>query len=126
MPCQACTSMCTIPDQVAHDELVELHKPRKLRPLGRPPIVVRQYRCRRCETNWLSECDPLRPGAAEWLCLNKASNILAPASTSQPGIGAVASGPSREAAVGRTALLLTPAHGNGGKAIFLRATASKA
>jgi hypothetical protein len=126
MPCQACTRMCTIPDQVAHDELVELHKPKKLRPLGRPAIVVRQYRCRLCGTNWLSECDPLRPGATDWLCLNKASNILAPASTSQPGIGAVASGSSGEAAAGNTVLPLTPTHGDGSDAIFFRATASKA
>ncbi len=108
MPCQACTRMCTIPTQVAHDELVELHKPKKLRPLGRPTIVVRQYHCRQCGTNWLSESDPLQPGTTEWLCLNEAPNILAPTSMAQPGISEVASGHSGEAAIDNTAMPLTP------------------
>ncbi|WP_174962659.1 MULTISPECIES: hypothetical protein [Burkholderia] len=103
-------------DPVAHGELVELHKPTKLRPLGRPAIVVRQYRCRLCKTNWLLECDPVQAGGTEWLCLDGASNILAPSSTRQPT--AVATGRAGEAAIGNTAILQNPAHCNGGGALF--------
>lgn len=116
MPCEACTNMRTMSDPVAHGELVELHKPTKLRPLGRPAIVVRQYRCRLCKTNWLLEFDPLQAGATEWLCLNGASNILAPTSTRQPND--VATARAGEAAVGNTAILPNPAHCNGGGALF--------
>lgn len=90
MRCEACTNMRMMSDPVAHRGLVDLHKPTKLRPLGRPAIVVRQYRCRLCTTNWLVESDSLWSGATEWLCLNESSNILAPLprgsrTTWQPG-----------------------------------------
>ncbi|WP_175042510.1 hypothetical protein [Burkholderia lata] len=111
-------------DPVAHRGLVELHKPTKLRPLGRPAIVVRQYRCRLCKTNWLVESDPLQTGVTEWLCLNESSNILAPASARQPND--VPTGRPGEAGVGNTTLLLNPAHRDEGSAIFFRATAGKA
>ncbi len=124
MRCEACTNMRMMSDPVAHRGLVELHKPTKLRPLGRPALVVRQYRCRLCTTNWLVESDPLRTGATEWLCLNESSNILAPSSTGQPND--VATGHLGEACVGNPTLPLNPAHCDGGSAIFLRATAGKA
>ncbi len=124
MPCEACTNMRLMSDPVAHRGLVELHKPTKLRPLGRPAIVVRQYRCRLCKTNWLVESDPLQTGGTEWLCLNESSNILAPASTQQPND--VATERPGEAGVGNPSLLLNPAHGDGGSAIFFCATTGKA
>ncbi|EKS9793936.1 MULTISPECIES: hypothetical protein [Burkholderia] len=124
MPCEACTTMHATSDPVAHRGLVELHKPSKLRPLGRPAIVVRQYRCRLCHTNWLVESDPLQAGVTEWLCLNGSANILAPSSTPQPND--VAAGHLGEAAVENPTLPLNPAHRDGGSAIFLRATAGKA
>ncbi|WP_144030358.1 hypothetical protein [Burkholderia sp. AU6039] len=124
MPCEACTTMHATSDPVAHRELVELHEPTKLRPLGRPAIVVRQYRCRLCHTNWLVESDPLQAGVTEWLCLNGSANILAPSSTPQPDD--VATGRAEEAAIGNTTLRLNPAPCDGGSAIFLRATAGKA
>ncbi|VWD65122.1 hypothetical protein BCO71033_07258 [Burkholderia contaminans] len=124
MPCEACMNVRMMSDPVAHRGLVELHKPTKLRPLGRPAIVVRQYRCRLCTTNWLMESDPLQTGVTEWLCLNEASNILAPSSTQQPND--VATGHLGEAGVGNPTLPLSPAYGDGGSAIFLRATAGKA
>ncbi|MBZ5794566.1 hypothetical protein K8353_31050 [Burkholderia contaminans] len=130
-----------VSDPVAHGELVELHKPTKLRPLGRPAIVVRQYRCRLCNTNWLLEFDPLQTGATEWLCLNGSSNILAPSSAPQPndvatgrsGAAAiapqpndVATGRSGAAAIAHTASPQKSARYDEGSAIFYRATADKA
>lgn len=111
-------------DPVAHRGLVELHKPTKLRPLGRPAIVVRQYRCRLCHTNWLVESDPLQAGVTEWLCLNASANILAPSSTRQPDD--VPTAHVGEAGVGNPTLPLNPAHCDGGSTIFWGATAGKA
>jgi len=81
MSCDACARMqeSTIP--TAQGWLVETRSPARLRPLGRPAVVVQFYCCSLCGTNWLSESDPLGSGTAEWVCLYNASSVLAPVST---------------------------------------------
>jgi hypothetical protein len=57
-----------------HDGLLLACSPGSFAPAW-PPI-----RCQICETNWLHELDPLRPGQWDWICLYQASNILDPPS----------------------------------------------
>lgn len=61
-----------------HIGLVALRRPRKLRPLGRTPVLVQAYRCQFCGTNWISETDPDAADRTEWICLYRASSILDP------------------------------------------------
>ena len=87
MSCEACARMQDSESPIAHAWLTERRSPTRLHRLGRPPVVVRHFRCSLCGTNWLSESDPLQSGNVEWLCLHYASNVIAPVSTLNPGSG---------------------------------------
>jgi hypothetical protein len=80
MSCEACERMQVGDTVTPHDGLLAAHSPRKLRPLGRQPLLVQPYRCRLCETNWLHELDPTHPELSDWVCLYQASSILDPVS----------------------------------------------
>ena len=97
MSCDACARMqeSTIP--TAQGWLVETRSPARLRPLGRPAVVVQFYCCSLYGTNWLSESDPLGSGTAEWVCLYNASSVLAPVSVLHPGPACPSRTPAFEA-----------------------------
>lgn len=78
MSCEACDHLQCSDATVPHNGLRAVHKPRKLRPLGRNPLLVQRYACRRCGTNWVRESDPQTPDRVEWVCLHHASSILDP------------------------------------------------
>ncbi|MBP0588581.1 hypothetical protein J8I87_02375 [Paraburkholderia sp. LEh10] len=82
-----------------HAGLLATRSPTKLRPLGRRPVILQQYCCRVCDTNWLLEQDPLEPEHAEWICLYQAANILDPVSVvhqrTRSSVPAVNAGQSR-------------------------------
>jgi len=84
MSCDACDRMQCSDATMPHDGLRALHKPKKLRPLGRSPVVVQNYQCRVCGTNWMREFDPQTPDHFEWVCLHHASSILDPLAALEP------------------------------------------
>ncbi|WP_081074498.1 hypothetical protein [Burkholderia pseudomultivorans] len=84
MSCEACDHMQCSDATVPHNGLRALRKPRKLRPLGRNPLLVQRYECRLCGTNWIRESDPQTPDRIEWVCLHHASNILDPLAAIEP------------------------------------------
>ncbi|ABO59598.1 conserved hypothetical protein (plasmid) [Burkholderia vietnamiensis G4] len=78
MTCEACDQMLSSDAPVPHEGLRPLQKPKKLRPLGRRPVLVEAFRCQVCGANWIRESDPGRGSHPEWVCLHRASNILDP------------------------------------------------
>lgn len=77
MCCEACNQMLSDTSE-PHVALLTLRRPRKLRPLGRTPVLVQAYRCQSCGTNWIRETDPAGADRTEWICLHRASSILDP------------------------------------------------
>lgn len=77
MCCEACNQMLSA-TSAPHLGLLALRRPRKLRPLGRTPVLVQAYRCQSCGTNWIRESDPDAADRTEWICLHRASSILDP------------------------------------------------
>lgn len=67
-----------------HDGLRALHKPKRLRPLGRKPVLVQRYQCQVCGANWICESDPQTPDHPEWIYLHHASSILDPLAALKP------------------------------------------
>lgn len=84
MSCEACDRMHCDDATVPHDGLHALHKPGKLRPLGRKPVLIQRYQCGLCGTNWLCEYDPQSPEHSEWVCLHHAASILDPLAACEP------------------------------------------
>jgi hypothetical protein len=108
MTCDACAGMQESPTPTGHDGLVEARNPVRMRRLGRPAIMVRHYRCRHCETRWLSESDPQGPDTAEWVCLHYSSNVLFPVSSLDPGAAGMAHTPKPDAGTGTPTAANTP------------------
>ncbi|MEX3934066.1 hypothetical protein AB4Y32_20040 [Paraburkholderia phymatum] len=105
MSCEACDRMHCSDATVPHDELRALHKPKKLRPLGRKPVLVQNYQCRVCGTNWMREFDPQRPDHPEWVCLHHASSILDPLAALEPEGSSPSTDRQSESAVTREPII---------------------
>jgi hypothetical protein len=86
MSCDACERMLLSDQATPHDGLKASHNPVRLRPLGRPPVVLQRYCCKLCGYNWLEEADPLLPGSSDWVCLYAASTIFEPGSALRPAL----------------------------------------
>lgn len=86
MSCGACERMLLSEQIAPHDGLKVSHSPVRLRPLGRPPVVLQRYRCNCCGFNWLEEADPLLPGSSDWVCLYTSSTIFEPGSALRPAL----------------------------------------
>jgi hypothetical protein len=78
MSCESCDEMHQSDATVPHDGLHALHKPTKLRPLGRKPVLIQHFQCRLCGANWICESSPDTGEQPEWICLHDASSILDP------------------------------------------------
>lgn len=87
MSCEACRALQNAAEAAApHQWLVAARHASRLRPFGRPPIVLQAYRCIRCNTNWMHEADPLQGMQSSWICLHQGSSILDPVSVSEQEI----------------------------------------
>lgn len=85
MPCEACERMQRGDALQPPHGLWIINGQTRLRPLGRRPVLLQRYCCRKCNTNWLLELDPLQPEHKEWVCLYQASSILDPVSSVRRG-----------------------------------------